>query len=143
MKKSVKILLILGILFIIILVAVFIKLNKKNETENIQEHIDEEETKIVERKEKTIVKNRSDFYTVSSCVNMYLSCESAKDKDFLINILDESFKNEKNITKSNVLENIENSSARRAFSAEKMYYEINNNIRNFLYLWKCYRRPNG
>lgn len=143
MKKSVKILLILGILFIIMLVAIFIKLNKKSETENIPEHIHEEETKIVERKEKTIVKNRSDFYTVSSCVNMYLSYENSRNKDILINILDESFKNEKNITKSNVLEKIDNVSVKRVFSAEKMYYEINNNIRNFLYLWKCYRRHNG
>ena len=131
-KKLVKLLLILSSIVAIILIIILTKLNKKNEVEPNAE----KEIKVVEKRELDVVHNRGDFYTVSACVNMYLSCESSKDKDILINILDESFKEEKNITKSNVLEKIDTSSARRSFSPKKMYYEINKNIRNFLYLWK-------
>ena len=114
------------------IIIVIMMLLKKKEENNI---VFEEEIKVVERKEKSIVENRSEFFTVSSCVDFYLSYVVDKDSESILNVLDKNFKKDNNINEANVLDKIKTFSEPKEFVAEKMYYEINNNVRHFLCIW--------
>lgn len=131
MKKVVKILLIISIILAIAIVFILIKLNNKEKNDNTYK----EEIIIVEKKEMSLVHNRSDFYTVSSCVNIYLNYLVSQNEDIILNILDEGFKAENGINESNVLNKVDNFKIPQVFTPQKMYYEINNNIRYILCVW--------
>lgn len=79
-----------------------------------------------------ILKDNSRFYTISSCVNRYLTYLTNKDTDNLILLIDESYKDEKNVTKSNLLEKLPKLNGRYNFSAKKMYEQkINDNYTRY------------
>lgn len=69
----------------------------------------------------SVVKDNDRFYTVSSCVNKYLSYLSSNDIDNLYLLLDEGYKKENNITKENINNFIKPTMEFVTFSPRKMF----------------------
>lgn len=69
------------------------------------------------------VTNYSEFYTVSSCANSYLSLLLSKNTSALMNVLSSSYKKKNSITEENVLANLPIVANGSVFSARKMYVE--------------------
>lgn len=128
MKRIVKTMIIVSIILVIILLVVLLR-NKNKELPF------EEEIIIVEKKELNLVENRSDFYTVDSCVGTYINNLNSENEEALLSLLDQSFIKNNSITKQNVIEKLDVPEYRIEFFIEKMDYEITNSIRNFLCLW--------
>lgn len=82
-----------------------------------------------------ILKDNSRFYTVSSCVNRYLTYLTNNDVNNLILLVDENYKKKKNITKNNILEYLPEMDKKYSFSAKKMYEQKLNDdyIRYYVY----------
>lgn len=82
-----------------------------------------------------IVENYSDFYTVNSCANKYVSFLAAKQKDSLISVLSSSYKKEHNINLDNVLDNLPMLDTNSTFVSKKMYYKQyeDNNYKFYVY----------
>lgn len=74
-----------------------------------------------------IVTNNSRFFTVSSCVNRYLSYLSNDDVKNILLLIDDNYKKNNNINENNVLKKIKNYSGIKEFSAKKMFEEKINN----------------
>lgn len=125
MKKIIKTMIIVSIILVIILLIAFL-IDKNKEIPFEQEII------IVEKKELDIVANRSDFYTVESCVSNYINNLNSENEEALVSILDQSYIKNNSITKQNVIEKLNVPEYRIEFFIKKMNYEITNSIRNFL-----------
>lgn len=69
----------------------------------------------------SVVKNNDRFYTVTSCVNKYLTYLSSGDKDNLYLLLNENYKNENNITKENISNFININIGNISFNPYKMF----------------------
>lgn len=82
---------------------------------------DKEKNEITVVTEVTRVKNRNDFFTVSSCVTRYLNYLTTKETDILYAYLDESYRKEKGITKENIPEYLKLSDEYYTFRAREMY----------------------
>lgn len=79
-----------------------------------------------------IVKSSSKFYTVSGCVNRYLSYLYTEDIDNLLILIDKSYKKGNNISKNNFFEKISKLDGKYTFEARKMYEQvINDNITKY------------
>lgn len=130
MKRKIRILLIISILLLIVLLVIILNINNNSEEENIIE-----KDFFVERKELNIVQNRSEYYTILSYINSYVNC-LINEENIIINMLDEQYKIDNNITEKNVFDKIKTYSKAKEFTEEKMYYEVINNIRNILRIWK-------
>lgn len=74
-----------------------------------------------EEKDITVLKDNSRFYTISSCINRYLTYLTNNDSDNLILLVDSEYKKENNINKNNILEYLPKLDKRYSFSAKKMY----------------------
>lgn len=74
-----------------------------------------------EETEVSILKDNSRFYTVSSCINRYLTYLTNNDVDNLVLLVDENYKKENNIDKNNILEHLPRLDKRYSFSAKKIY----------------------
>ena len=74
-----------------------------------------------EETEVAILKDNSRFYTVSSCINRYLTYLTNKDINNLFLLVDEEYKKENNIDKNNILEYLPKLNKRYNFKARKMY----------------------
>lgn len=109
--------LVLAILAIIVVVVNFIiDNNKKEETNN----------------DIFIVTNASNFYTVNSCLYRTITYISSNDKESLLLLLPEEYKESNKITQNNVMDLFDNVSETSTFISEKMYYEyISNNISKY------------
>lgn len=65
-----------------------------------------DKTELFKQNKITEVKNYSEFYTVSNSANLYLSYLSSSNKDSVYAILDNDYKDKKEITKDNVIEKL-------------------------------------
>ena len=79
-----------------------------------------------------IVTNYSNFYTVNSCVYRAINYISSNNKENLLLILNDSYKKEKKINETNILNVFESIGENSTFVPKKMYYqEINENITKY------------
>lgn len=79
-----------------------------------------------------IVKSSSKFYTVSSCVNRYLSYLYAEDVDNLLILLDNNYKKKNDINSNNFFDKISKLDNNYSFEARKMYEQvINDNVTKY------------
>jgi len=78
----------------------------------------------IESKEVSIVENRTDYFTVQSIVNKYLNILISKNQENLLDILDKNYAN-------NNIANIQNYENNQSFTADKMYYRVDNNISTY------------
>lgn len=79
-----------------------------------------------------IVKNYSNFYTVSSCINRLVDYISNKEVDSIFSILNDNYKKTNNISKNDILSVFDNYLENSYFEANEMYYQnVNNNITKF------------
>jgi len=122
-KKRYILLVILCLLFIF---SIFL-FNLKNKDNN--------EEIIYDGNKVKLLSDYSRFFTVNSCVYKYITYLQSKNVDSIIKVLDEEYKNTKNINSSNVLENVENLSGNFSFVSKKIYYENidNYNIKYYVY----------
>lgn len=105
---------VLAILAIIVVITSLIKNNDKE---------------INEEKEISIVTNYSSFYTVNSCLYRTITYLSSKDKESLLLVLDDTYKEKNNITEDNVLSIFDEIGENYTFDSKKMYYqELNDDI---------------
>lgn len=79
-----------------------------------------------------IVTSSSKFYTVSNCVDRYLSYLSGEDIENLLVLIDNSYKKKNNVTKENLFSKVDKLDGIYRFEAKKMYQqEINDNITKY------------
>ena len=71
--------------------------------------------------EVTRVKNRNDFFTVTNCVDRYITYLSRKDVEILYNYLDEQYRKSNGITKQNILAHVQTLDDFYKFKAREMY----------------------
>lgn len=108
---------ILVILTIIVVIVSFIVDNSKKE-ENVSDIL--------------IVTNASNFYTVNSCLYRTITYIASNDKESLLLLLPEEYKEKNKITQENVLDLFFEVSEISTFVSEKMYYEnITGNITKY------------
>ena len=109
MKDKSKLLTII-VVIVTILVVVFNYLYNKSQKEDIKKDIN-------------IVTNYSNFYTVNSCLYRTVTYISLKDKETLMKLISEEYKNNNEITLNNILNLFPNIDENSTFEAKKMYYE--------------------
>lgn len=84
------------------------------------------------KKDFEIVTSTSKFYTVSNCINRYLTYLSAGDTENLMLLLNKSYKNKNNITSNNLFDKIDKFDELYSFQARKMYQDvINDNVTKY------------
>lgn len=105
--------------------------NKKQITEDIL--IEENNSNITETTnpiEK--VRERNNFYTVTACVNKYLSYLYEKNIDVLYNYLDPIYIEQNNITKNNILQKTGQLDVYKMFTAKEMHKQkLSDNITKY------------
>jgi len=79
----------------------------------------------VKRQDISTVKNRTDFFTVQSIVNKYLNIIVSGDQNKLRDILDKEYLQNNDINMIQSYNNIQ------LFTAEKIYYRVENNISTY------------
>ena len=98
-------------LVILTIVVVIISLVFKDEKNSVDEN------KI------RIVTNYSNFYTVNSCLYRTITYLGAKDKENLLLVLNDDYKDKNNITKDNILSLFNEVGENYTFDSKKMYYQ--------------------
>lgn len=107
---------ILVILVIVVVVVTYIIDNNKEEQNN----------------DILIVTNASNFYTVNSCLYRTITYISTHDKESLLLLLPEEYKEQNKITPENVMDLFFDVSENSTFVSQKMYYEfITKNINKY------------
>lgn len=119
-RNTIIILLTLLLISVIILIIV-VALNRFKNNEN-NDSINEGVIKNPDFWNIQIVKDANDFYTVSSCVDKFLSFWYMQDKKETYKILENKYKEENAITEENVFEKIGNLPEMLTFRPKKMYY---------------------
>lgn len=115
------------ILIIILVIAVIILGIYKLFFENKSKHNEAIDTKTI-----SIVKNQNDFYLVSSCVSRYLNYLSADDKEKLLMLLSDNYKNENSVTSENIYNFISRLDGLYSFNPRKMYVQrMSENVYKF------------
>ena len=111
------------IFLIIIIVELGVGVYLLNNEQEVIENILQEENEKTNKEENPIqkVKERNNFYTVSACVDKYLSYLYGKDIDVLYNYLDIEYIEKEGITKNNILEKIGKIETYKIFTAKEMY----------------------
>ena len=94
--------------------------NKGTKYNNIFVGGNEQNTEILENPIEK-VRERNKFYTVSACVNKYLSYLYKKDTEILYNYLDLEYIEQNGITQSNILQKITQVDTYKIFNAKEMY----------------------
>lgn len=120
MKKNVLIFLIALLATLSVVIFIIINKNQYKEEQEKENNVimEENQNQKIEK-----VNSASAYFTVQSCVNKYINYVTSKDTDSILKLLDSSYIKENDITKSNVLEKIENISGFIIFEAKKMYVE--------------------
>lgn len=114
-SKLTAIILVVITLVVVVGTFIFDKINKKDESNNIE-----------------IVTNYSNFYTVNSCLYRVITYLSTNDKDSLMLVLNDNYKNKNSINRENVLDLFTSVDLDSTFVSNKMYYqEINGNITKY------------
>lgn len=108
----------IGIVLTIIIIICGILLTISN-SDNVENNVNTND--LPQTIEVTRVKNRNDFFTVTNCVDRYITYLSRKDADILYNYLDEQYRKTNGITKQNILENIQTLNDFYKFKAREMY----------------------
>lgn len=108
-KKKKNITIVLTVITIIIYVGIFFILD--------------EEEKEKSKLSAEIVTNYSEFYTVNACASKYINFLITKDKDALLNVLSDEYKNKNRITSLNVVDALPIIAPESGFAANRMYYE--------------------
>ena len=79
-----------------------------------------------------VVKNYSNFYTVSSCLYRTITYINSNDTESLLLILTDKYKRDNNINENNVLEVFPYIEDNSTFNPKKMYYEkLTDNITKY------------
>lgn len=79
-----------------------------------------------------IVTNYSNFYTVNSCLYRFVTYLHSKDKESIMLILNDTYKNKNKITTDNVLNKLPNVDVDSTFVSNKMYYQqLKNNVTKY------------
>lgn len=111
------IILVIAIIIILIMITLLvIILTKKDNVHYPEETELQQDTQTVER-----VKNRNDYFTVSNCVDKYITYLTTKQKDILYNYLDEEYRQKNNITEDNIYSHIETLNDYYKFKAKDIY----------------------
>lgn len=132
-KKIVAISVVIVFIFIILILSYLLKSDKKQEQEKAlaeeSTHISSYYSNNKDDEGIAAVKDRNDFFTVQSCINQYIVYLTQKDTESLYRLLDETYIQEFNITKENILEHVDSLTGEISFRAKKMYFEqINENF---------------
>lgn len=113
------------LLIIVIVVQIIIVLNLMNNKNKKNNLIEKGTEQSIEQTVNSIekVRERNKFYTVSACVNKYLSYLYEKNTEILYNYLDKQYIEKNEITKSNILQKIDTIDTYKAFTAKEMYQQ--------------------
>ena len=132
MEKIKKILVFLIILLLILLLIIAI-INKKNNIANNVEYnrVKDQQGDSIVKSDKKVLKNATLFCTVEDCVNTYLDKIKENNIEAVMNILNQKYKKEKNITKDNIKSYINEIRQEQKFIATKINQEIDDNIYTF------------
>lgn len=115
MKKNGYIVLLVIVTIVVLIASIVMNYTKKEENKN----------------DINIVTNYTNFYTVDSCANRFITSIITEDYDSLLKQLSRSYKKENSINKDNVL-NIIGSIDATSYKSNKMYYEkINDNVTKY------------
>jgi len=110
---------VLVILTIVVVILTFIIDKNKNEEDN---------------NDILIVTNASNFYTVNSCLYRTITYIATQDKESLLLLLPEEYKEKNEITQENVLDLFFDVTETSTFVSQKMYYEYINKNTNKYYV---------
>jgi len=109
-------LLLIVFLLLLIIVLFIVTIGEKS--------LEKEVLKKAKEDEIRLVTNASRFYTVSSCIDKYLTYLGDHDEEKLLAVLSSNYINKKEITEENILEKIESvPSGSYTYEARKMYQE--------------------
>lgn len=114
-SKLTVIILIIVTIVVVIMSSLFGKQIKKQEDDNIE-----------------IVTNYSNFYTVNSCLYRLVTYLHSDDKESIMLVLSDDYKNKNQVTNENVLNEFPNVDVDSTFVSNKMYYQkLKNNITKY------------
>jgi len=121
------------VFLIIIMIELAIGLHfLNNEQETIENILGEEEENVEVENPIEKVRERNSFYTVTACVDKYLSYLYDEDTEVLYNYLDAEYIKQNNITKNNILEKIGSIDTYKIFIGKEMYEQkITENVRKY------------
>lgn len=124
MRKNLLLIIISVLIIITVIICILLNVikNTKNE-ENTNTQINNNTVSQIDTKELKEVKSATEYFTVQSCVNKYLTYIGGKNASSILKILDAEYINNNNITEKNVLNNVGNISEMVIFEAKKMYVE--------------------
>lgn len=77
----------------------------------------------------------STFFTVQGCAEKYINTVSSKNKDNILILLNDKYKNKNSINEDNVLNVVDDLEGTYSFKAKKMYQERINNNQTKYYLY--------
>ena len=123
--KKIKLLIIILVL-VLLTTLIILKITSNKENEGF-----EPEMPVVEKQELETVSNRTDFYTVQDCVNIFLNNLYNGEREKTFNVLSEKFIKENNIDSSNVISKLEKKDIPQIFVAKKIFYEVKENVSTF------------
>ena len=131
MEKIKKILVFLIILVILLLIIIVItKINNKSNNIEYNRSEDQQGDSIV-KSDKEVLKNSTIFFTVEDSINIYFDKIKENNFEAVMNILNQKYIKEKNITKDNIRLYINNVNQNQKFIATKINQEIYDNIYTF------------
>lgn len=125
------------LLIIVMIVQIIIVMHLINNKKEIKEELILIEQEKEQNKEETAnsiekVRERNKFYTVSACVDKYLSYLYEKDTEVLYNYLDIEYIEKNEITKNNILQKLDQIDTYKTFTAKEMYkQEITDKITKY------------
>ena len=140
MKK--KILIVIIVLLIVIFIILGTLLKNSNTENNINNNLNNLTVKENVSIQLEQVQGATPYFTVQSCVNKYITYVAEKDNDSVYKILDNEYIEKNNITKSNVLNKIEEIQEAVIFEAEKMYVEEIDQNNNKYYVLGILKQDN-
>lgn len=121
LNKILKIsVMIIIVIIVILMISLFILKNKNENNLNAIDIANEENIEIGATKKIGKVTSRDDFYIVEKCIQKYIEYLKEKDIEKIYSCLDKEFLEQENITKDNIIEEIQNWQI-GDFTAEKMY----------------------
>lgn len=140
MRKNILLMIISVLIIITVVICILLNImkNTKNE-ENTNTQINNVVSK-TDSKELKEVKSATEYFTVQSCVNKYLTYIEAQNISSILKILDVEYINNNNITEKNVLNNVGNISEMVIFEAKKMYVEEIDQNNNKYYITGILKR---
>ena len=118
--KKFKIIIILIQVIIILLLSMLMLMQKGNNNSEVSV---EEEREHISYGQVTVLNEETMAFSVNSCINKYLTYLAEKNEQVILNLLDENYKTNNNITEDNVIEKIGSFNRYQILEIKEIYCE--------------------